>query len=266
MDGFWGILHPGFCYIQALEVYHAGGVVSVSARTQCPGSYDEVVAESKAVSLDMLMNQRQSGERFARSAINFAALLYGREWGCKAADPDAVAKLLSAAKWWGPGTSGWQQWDETYLCTDERNFFGVLVAEQGRLLWRTPDGSCSFSLDSITRRNYVAGATSYGLTRRGLLEHSTPGEVPRQAITESGKPPHLDTSTRENEESLAQESNLSSENSSLSCFAPIAKCTGQCLLCALEAGVLKGFSQRMSFVFHCVFGEAVVRDGGEIAV
>merc|ERR1712107_458057 len=56
--------------------------------------------------------------------------------GREGARPEQIRKLMSAASWWGPGPSGWQKVDYTWLLIDKKDMCGNIMQEQGRLIWR----------------------------------------------------------------------------------------------------------------------------------
>lgn len=84
---------------------------------------------------EALKTNRALGEVFARSLTNMGALFYGESIKQPLADANAIKKLFSAASWWGPGKSGWQRFDKTWLCTDRTDSLGRVTQEQGRLIW-----------------------------------------------------------------------------------------------------------------------------------
>merc|ERR1712216_266439 len=61
---------------------------------------------------------------------------HDRANGFPGASAEKVKKLFSAAEWWGPGETGWTQCDDTWLCTDQKDFFGRVLKAQGRMIWR----------------------------------------------------------------------------------------------------------------------------------
>merc|ERR1719433_2391903 len=83
---------------------------------------------------------------FAPSQVNMCAAIYGHDVGQPGADPSKLTKLFSAAEWWGPGPGGWQRWDQTWQCVDQRDTLGRTIREQGRLLWHRgrPDSAIEF--------------------------------------------------------------------------------------------------------------------------
>merc|ERR1719222_1860414 len=86
-----------------------------------------------------LRTKRQPAEQLAASAINWCALLYSREAEGPGARLEKILTLFTAAQWWGPGDSGWQQLDSTWTCTDKRNIVGQVVQKNGRLIWSIGD-------------------------------------------------------------------------------------------------------------------------------
>eukprot|EP00439_Symbiodinium_sp_Y106_P027592 s1254_g3.t1 len=75
------------------------------------------------------------GEYFMPSSMNWLALFNSDIIGQPGANPGKVAKLLSAAREWGPSQDGWQQQDRSWNCVDKKNFFGRTTLEQGRVIW-----------------------------------------------------------------------------------------------------------------------------------
>lgn len=138
-DIFWGYLHTSDLCIEAFEFHRdkKGGVTVTVQQKQALTSEE---AQARAMNADiarkMLSEKRASGEKLCPSAMNVAAMLYGPEVNQPGACLDAIVKLLSAAQWWGHGSEGWQQFDETWLCTDKKDGFGRVVEKQGRIIWR----------------------------------------------------------------------------------------------------------------------------------
>lgn len=145
-DFLWGFLQSYDCYIQAFIFSHGSGSSGIRiAAERAPSRLAEDV-EYEAIGAkfarEQLRQNRTSGEQFAASATHYAAMVYGPSMGQPAASAKLITKLFSAAEWWGPGTSGWQQCDQTWLCRDKKNFIGKIVVEQGRTIWRVEaDGS-----------------------------------------------------------------------------------------------------------------------------
>jgi len=139
VDFFWSFLLGTDCAIQSLQFHADGkGSVRLSAEKAAPTSVEvaELEAMSAAHGRRMLAHNRQSAEKYAASSINFGAMLYGLDVKQAPANAEKVTKLLTAAKWWGPGEDGWKRYDKTWQCTDRKNAFGKTVAEQGRIIWR----------------------------------------------------------------------------------------------------------------------------------
>mmetsp|Transcript_27385 Transcript_27385/g.78321 ORF Transcript_27385/g.78321 Transcript_27385/m.78321 type:complete len:461 (-) Transcript_27385:90-1472(-) len=138
-DSLWGFLHNPGCTIQSFTFHSDSRDRTTLTAERSPAKSDEeaeLLKTCRQVAQDILKDNRAAGERFAASATNFAALLYGHEIGQAGAKAAVIVKLFSAAKWWGPGTDGWGRFDQTWGCKDKRNAFGVVVEEQGRILWR----------------------------------------------------------------------------------------------------------------------------------
>ncbi|OLP84440.1 hypothetical protein AK812_SmicGene34686 [Symbiodinium microadriaticum] len=72
---------------------------------------------------------------FMPSSMNWLALFNSDIIGQPGANPGKVAKLLSAAREWGPAQDGWQQHDRSWNCVDQKNFLGRTTLEQGRVIW-----------------------------------------------------------------------------------------------------------------------------------
>jgi len=139
IDSFWGFLHNPGCSIQSFT-FHADSrsKTTLTARRNPAKSVEEakLLETCLEVAQRVLKGNRSAGERFAASVTNFGAMLYGPDMGQSGADAAAIVKLCSAARWWGPGPDGWGKFDQTWGCKDKRNAFGIVVEEQGRLLWR----------------------------------------------------------------------------------------------------------------------------------
>lgn len=83
-------------------------------------------------------------ERFATSSVNWTMMCFEfHHKGAVGADPQKIIKLFSGASSWGPGPSGWTQFDQTGLCEDKKGVLGNVISEQGRLLWHHPQGALS---------------------------------------------------------------------------------------------------------------------------
>lgn len=140
-DSFWGYLHTTDLCIECFEFLldrRLRGGISVTALERPPRSSIEAEDRAKVseITQRILRNNRPSADRVAPSAINVGAMLSGTKLGQPGASPAVVAKLLSHARWWGPGDDGWHRHDETWLCTDRKNNLGQAVEQQGRIIWR----------------------------------------------------------------------------------------------------------------------------------
>jgi len=136
----WGFLNGTNCHLEAFMFQHGSGAspVKITAR-RGPGQTDlerELLAISGPLAIKQLLNNRASGEKFAASMMNFVAMIYGQDARQPGANARLITKVFSAASWWGPGQSGWQQYDTTWCCRDQKNSFGMVVKEQGRVIWR----------------------------------------------------------------------------------------------------------------------------------
>jgi len=143
MDALWGYLHnPGLVFESLTFHADTRGNVTVTARRRAATTPKEAELMEKCalIAHSILKENRRAGEHFAASATSFAAMCYGADIGQSGAKAKVIEKLFSAAKWWGPGPSGWHASDETWLCKDKKNTFGVTTEEQGRLLWRLGNG------------------------------------------------------------------------------------------------------------------------------
>jgi len=142
-DAFWGYLNSVDMEMCAFEFFFdEDGEPRVAAQVRCSPRDAHVGLISEELSGPILCGgDRKMGEKFAASAINFCALLHGRKFGQPGAKLDLVVKLLSAAEWWGPATSGWQRWDRTWNCTDRVNVLGKVTKAQGRLIWHMEDNA-----------------------------------------------------------------------------------------------------------------------------
>ncbi|CAE6942571.1 unnamed protein product [Symbiodinium natans] len=140
---FWGYLNapPGGCCLLGslnFQVEEAEVRVTACRRPSPTEALEAQMAIIDELCVEVLMQDRFLGERFAPSSMNFLAMTHGHAAGQKGADPQKIAKLLSAAETWGPGDSGWTQYDETWTCTDEKDWLGRTVREQGRVIWHKP--------------------------------------------------------------------------------------------------------------------------------
>jgi len=140
---FWGYLNAlpsGSSLIGQLDFYQEDEEVRLTAR-RGPSHDAQLEAQLALVDqlcVEVLREDRLMGERFAPSSMNFLAMTHGRLAGQKGADPKKIAKLFSAAENWGPGDSGWTQFDPTWTCTDEKDWMGRTIKEQGRVIWHDP--------------------------------------------------------------------------------------------------------------------------------
>lgn len=135
-DAFWGMIHAAGVHIEALEFRPDAKVgARVAARVSYASQDQDRVEEMIKGGVKALYENRRAGEQFAASAINWCALLYCETATQPGAMVARVVTLLSAAKWWGPAETGWQQFDPTWNCTDRTNAIGQVVSKQGRLLW-----------------------------------------------------------------------------------------------------------------------------------
>ncbi|CAL1155828.1 unnamed protein product [Cladocopium goreaui] len=140
---FWGYLNAppqGCSGVHSLEFHQEGGEVRVTARRRQPTAQSQLeqLALIDDLCIEVLLQDRFLGEQFAPSSMNFLAMTHGHAAGQKGADPKKIAKLMSAAKSWGPGTDGWHRFDETWTCTDQKDWLGRTIEEQGRVLWHKP--------------------------------------------------------------------------------------------------------------------------------
>lgn len=140
-DAFWGYLHTTNMDIEVFEFQLDGRTktgVAMTARMRPPKSPTESDdrAKVKDITLKMLKNNRASADKLCPSAISVGAMLAGPEVGQPGACPHVVAKLFTAARWWGRGEDAWHRHDESWLCTDKKDWLGRMIEEQGRLIWR----------------------------------------------------------------------------------------------------------------------------------
>lgn len=101
------------------------------------------------IAIESLLRDRTMAEVFAPSTINWTAMLLAHGIGQMGAHSHKIVKLLSGASHWGAGTSGWQRFDDTWLCEDRKDAFGRVVQEQGRLVWRLPSGAAGDAARSV---------------------------------------------------------------------------------------------------------------------
>eukprot|EP00931_Biecheleriopsis_adriatica_P101928 TRINITY_DN76976_c0_g1_i1.p1 TRINITY_DN76976_c0_g1~~TRINITY_DN76976_c0_g1_i1.p1 ORF type:complete len:445 (-),score=58.49 TRINITY_DN76976_c0_g1_i1:44-1378(-) len=139
---FYGHLNAPSNVFEALEFWDEGSSgIRVTSRKAPPPNEDEsqCVAISESIVLDLLKSEVDDrvARKFFKSAYNFGCLNFARANGFPGAQPQLIAKLFSAAHMWGPASSGWQSYDNTWLCTDTKNSFGA-AQEQGRVIWITP--------------------------------------------------------------------------------------------------------------------------------
>uniref|UniRef100_A0A7S0FXV1 Uncharacterized protein n=1 Tax=Pyrodinium bahamense TaxID=73915 RepID=A0A7S0FXV1_9DINO len=147
MDFFWSFLHGTNCHLEAFMFHHGkcSSRVRIAAQ-RGPGRNTEereLLAFSAPLAKQALAANRSNGERFAASVTNFGAMVYGRDIGQPPASARVITKIFSAARWWGHGPNGWQRFDHTWLCRDQTNSLGIVVKEQGRIIWRLPGESDS---------------------------------------------------------------------------------------------------------------------------
>eukprot|EP00931_Biecheleriopsis_adriatica_P033862 TRINITY_DN19635_c0_g1_i1.p1 TRINITY_DN19635_c0_g1~~TRINITY_DN19635_c0_g1_i1.p1 ORF type:complete len:446 (+),score=81.89 TRINITY_DN19635_c0_g1_i1:88-1425(+) len=139
---FFGHLNAPSNVFEALEFWEEGEAgIRVTSRKSPPPDEDErqCVEIGDSIVSDILANPVDRGiaHKFFKSAYNFGCLNTARAKGYQGASPELTAKLLSAARDWGPASSGWQSFDSTWNCTDSKSSLGR-VEEQGRLIWITP--------------------------------------------------------------------------------------------------------------------------------
>lgn len=139
-DVLWGFMHGAPIDLSALEFYQGSEGVSVTAQTRPitdPG-LDDVARECDKMCHKILRKNPKLLDKFAASATTWLRLLKGRAAGFNGADARKLTKLLTAATSWGPGKDGWQRWEPTWLCVDEKDWMSRPIAEQGRVVWRGP--------------------------------------------------------------------------------------------------------------------------------
>jgi hypothetical protein len=137
-DAFWAYLHTVDLEVDALEAHPDRSVgARIAARSRYQADYAVYGRRCEECGGNVLKTERALGEKFARSAINFCALVHSLKAEQYGAEVKSISKLLSPAQWWGPGKSGWQQLDSTWNCTD------TTTKTQGRLIWRLGGGSGS---------------------------------------------------------------------------------------------------------------------------
>lgn len=144
-ESFWGYLHTTDLSIQVFEFHldrRMRGGVTMTARLRDPRSAAEAEdrVQVKAITHKILENNRASADRLAPSGINIGAMICGPEVGQPGACPRVIAKLFSPAQWYGPGEDSWHRWDESWCCTDRKDFLGRIVKENGRVIWRMQNG------------------------------------------------------------------------------------------------------------------------------
>jgi len=147
-DSFWGYLHTTDLSVEVFEFHlddRTRTGVAMTARMRAPKSPAESDdrAKVKDITRKMLKNNRASADKLCPSAISVGAMLAGPEVGQPGACPHVVAKLFTAARWWGRGEDAWHRHDESWLCTDKKDWLGRMVEEQGRLIWRLAEAAWS---------------------------------------------------------------------------------------------------------------------------
>jgi len=162
-DAFWGYLHTVDLDVHAFEFLLDGeGGPQVLAHVRCSRDADaDVNRTCEELGRQVLCDDRAMAEKFAASAANFCALLHARKFGQPSAKVDLIVKLLSAAEWWGPGTSGWQRWDLTWHCTDKVNVVGKVIKAQGRLMWHMEDNVLQVSPTSLEKADSLTKPTNH---------------------------------------------------------------------------------------------------------
>jgi len=141
-----------YCYLDQLifQQEHSSAEVRVRAR-RLPGRTDEerqLMEIGAAVGIPNLKTNRATGEKFACSVVNFAAMIYGQDAGQLGGSAKVMKKVFTGASWWGTGEDGWEKFDHTALVKDQRNSLGIVVQEQGRVIWRVADGPVLANLES----------------------------------------------------------------------------------------------------------------------
>lgn len=157
-DSFWGYLHTTDLSVEVFEFHwdaRMRGGIAMTVRMRAPRSSTESEdrAKVKAITHKMLRQNRPSADRLCPSAISIGAMISGPEVGQPGACPKIVAKLFSAARWWGRGEESWHRHDESWLCTDKKDRFGRMLEEQGRVIWRLATSDKGPPIDSKTSSN-----------------------------------------------------------------------------------------------------------------
>lgn len=139
----WGMLNICTLTYIGFEFWDEGkNGIRVTVQSSTPADPDDVECLQNARDLFQLQasapGDRQIGERLFKSGYSVGSMNFGRALGHPGAKPDVIAKLFSAANLWGPAKSGWQSFDDTWLCTDRRDHLGQVAEEQGRIIWITP--------------------------------------------------------------------------------------------------------------------------------
>lgn len=142
----WALINGVSTSIRTLEFYNdSKHGLRVSARRGPPVEPEtaEEVERCDEILRTTLVRDEMAGEIFAASSFNFVRLIHGQSVGQPGASVAKLTKLLSAAHTWGPGTDGWQRFDETWQAVDEKNVLGRTTRENGRLVWKASDHSHS---------------------------------------------------------------------------------------------------------------------------
>jgi len=133
----WGYIGASTMEVEAFDFWPDAELgTRMTLRKRLSPEEVELSQQARDTMQSVLGRSRVVGEKIAASAVNFGAMVHSsRELGQAGANVEVIAKLFSAARWWGPALTGWQRWDETWLCTDKTGLSGRVIAEQGRLIW-----------------------------------------------------------------------------------------------------------------------------------
>jgi len=181
VDFIWPLLIGTNVTPEAFLFYLRGDVVRMTCR-QAPGrTPEEVALQEQLVPFvrDLLWRNRVMAEKFAASSFNFGMMFHGPAIGLPAAKTSVITRLLSAAKWWGPGSTGWQQWDQTWQCRDRKNSLGMIVERQGRIMWRLDNAQtlqpCAVAKQVATASTITAARRERGLAYAGCCRRRKAG-------------------------------------------------------------------------------------------
>lgn len=144
----WGLAHARCTRIEGFTFCFEGkhglrlSATRAAAGDDTERHLDACVFEAAAPSLE---RERSMAEVMAPAAINWTAMLFAHHVGQAGAQPRQIVKLMSGASRWSAGSSGWQRFDQTWVCEDKKDALGRVTEEQGRLVWRLPSAAATLA-------------------------------------------------------------------------------------------------------------------------